>query len=130
MCGFVGMASRNKLADQTWLLRGAEMLGHRGPDQNGLFLSEDLSVGLAHRRLAIVDLSVAGRQPMRNKAMGATLVFNGEIYNYKELKEILTKRGCAFKSASDTELFLQETGRVKNHYSFAFATVRFTFLQN
>ncbi|MGA2448258.1 MAG: asparagine synthase (glutamine-hydrolyzing) [Polyangiaceae bacterium] len=83
-----------------------DRLGHRGPDGEGLWRSEDGTCVLGHRRLAIVDLSDAGRQPMELAEFGLTVTFNGEIYNYLELRERLQARGHAFRSQSDTEVLL------------------------
>jgi asparagine synthase (glutamine-hydrolysing) len=83
-----------------------DRLGHRGPDGEGLWRSQDGRCVLGHRRLAIVDLSDAGRQPMELAELGLTVTFNGEIYNYLELRERLRARGHAFRSQSDTEVLL------------------------
>ena len=79
---------------------------HRGPDDGGEWWSGDGRVGLAHRRLSIVDLSPAGHQPMHNEARGLSIVFNGEIYNFRELRVELESRGYGFRSGSDTEVLL------------------------
>ena len=79
---------------------------HRGPDDSGEWWSDDGQVGLAHRRLSIIDLSSAGTQPMRDDQRGLTIVFNGEIYNFQELRIELNKCGYSFSSASDTEVLL------------------------
>jgi len=78
----------------------------RGPDGDGLWVSQDQRVGLGHRRLAIIDLSPAGRQPMASDDGLVTVTFNGEIYNYKELRAHLETRGCRFRSHSDTEVLI------------------------
>lgn len=78
----------------------------RGPDGEGLWVSEDAKVGLGHRRLAIIDLSPAGCQPMASEDGLVRVVFNGEIYNYKELRKRLEDRGCRFRSQSDTEVLI------------------------
>jgi len=80
---------------------------HRGPDDAGTWWSEDSTVGLAHRRLSIIDLTSGGHQPMRHEADGLTLVFNGEIYNFVELREELIALGHHFNSGSDTEVLLE-----------------------
>jgi len=79
----------------------------RGPDGDGLWLSEDARVGLAHRRLAIIELSDAGAQPMIDAETGNHIVFNGEIYNYKALRTELVRRGVAIRTNSDTEVLLK-----------------------
>jgi asparagine synthase (glutamine-hydrolysing) len=82
----------------------------RGPDGAGLWVAEDGRVGLAHRRLAIIDLSEAGAQPMADPETGDRIVFNGEIYNYRELRAELEARGIRFTSRSDTEVLLKLYG--------------------
>jgi asparagine synthase (glutamine-hydrolysing) len=79
---------------------------HRGPDDAGLWWSDDGRVGLAQRRLSIIDLSTGGHQPMQDSSARLTLVFNGEIYNFIELREQLIAKGYAFRSQSDTEVIL------------------------
>lgn len=79
---------------------------HRGPDDSGEWFSDDGKVGLGHRRLAILDLSPNGRQPMRNDAEDLVIVFNGEIYNHHELRKELAAQGHVFRSHSDTEVLL------------------------
>ena len=70
---------------------------HRGPDDAGEWWSDDGRVGLAHRRLSIVDLSAAAHQPMQDAAGALTIVFNGEIYNFMELREALAAQGAVFR---------------------------------
>ena len=82
----------------------AAELAHRGPDDQGTF-SED-GVALAHRRLAIIDLSAAGRQPMVHPDGQLVLVFNGEIYNYLELRADLIRLGHGFRTGTDSEVLL------------------------
>lgn len=102
MCGIVGILNRDgESVDRAVLARMAETIHHRGPDGDGVLL--DGPVGLYHKRLAIIDLTT-GQQPMT--AFGATIVFNGEIYNYLELKDELKARGYAFRTTSDTEVML------------------------
>lgn len=79
---------------------------HRGPDHQGEWWSEDGRVGLAHRRLSILDLSSAGHQPMHDPQGDRTIVFNGEIYNFREVRSLLSSEGMAFRSGSDTEVIL------------------------
>jgi asparagine synthase (glutamine-hydrolysing) len=80
---------------------------HRGPDARGVWLSESQSLGLCHNRLSIVDLTEAGNQPMHSANMRYTIVFNGEIYNYLELRSELIAQGCQFRTDSDTEVLLE-----------------------
>ncbi|HKQ30217.1 MAG TPA: asparagine synthase (glutamine-hydrolyzing) [Burkholderiales bacterium] len=103
MCGIAGFAGK---FPPTLLDRMAELLAHRGPDDAGtLYLSEP-DIGLAHRRLSIIDLSPAGHQPMWDATRTVAIVFNGEIYNYRELRAELVASGYAFHGASDTEVLL------------------------
>src|SRR6267143_703543 len=106
MCGIVGIASKSPFrGDRGILSRSCETLRHRGPDSSGEWWSTDGRVGLAHRRLAIIDLSPGGHQPMA--ACGRLHVtFNGEIYNYRELRAELVKQGHRFHTQSDTEVML------------------------
>ncbi len=85
-----------------------EALEHHGSDNHGQksFRSGDLSVGLGHERLSIIDLSPAASQPMTNEDDSIWLVFNGEIYNFKELRTELEQRGHRFKSSSDSEVII------------------------
>ena len=79
---------------------------HRGPDDAGEWWSADGRVGLAHRRLAIIDLSPAGHQPMHDASGMLSIIFNGEIYNFQELRSQLKGKGHQFRSHSDTEVIL------------------------
>jgi asparagine synthase (glutamine-hydrolysing) len=88
------------------LARMNKVIAHRGPDDAGLEWFGDSSSGLAHRRLSIIDLSPAGHQPMCNETGDLWIVFNGEIYNYMELREELAAKGMRFRSHSDTETLL------------------------
>ena len=106
MCGIVGYISPTPPAPIDWrprLQRALDSMALRGPDDDGLFFAP--RVGLAHRRLAIIDLS-GGRQPLTDPATGATIVFNGEIYNYRELRAELQTAGHLFQTHSDTEVLL------------------------
>lgn len=106
MCGIVGTASTTSPAQRAWLAIGRDAMMHRGPDDAGEWWSADGRVGLAHRRLSILDLSPAGHQPMRDEQRGLAIVFNGEIYNFRELRAELEQRGYGFRSSSDTEVLL------------------------
>jgi len=79
----------------------------RGPDGNGEWVSEDRRVAMGHRRLSVIDLSEAASQPMTAQGLGLTITFNGEIYNYRDLRRQLSARGYQSKSSSDTEVLLQ-----------------------
>ena len=82
MCGIVGIASNIPQTQRAWLAIGCDAMTHRGPDDAGEWWSEDGRVGLAQRRLSIIDLSSAGHQPMHNASGVLSIVFNGEIYNF------------------------------------------------
>lgn len=101
MCGFNGFTYR----DAELLRRMHRLTHHRGPDDEGFFEQEEIS--LAHNRLAIIDLSSAGRQPMQSPDGRFTLVFNGEIYNYRELRQELEGLGESFSTHTDTEVLLR-----------------------
>lgn len=106
MCGLVGIASLTPQADCTWLPIARDTLTHRGPDDAGEWWSADGCVGLAHQRLSIIDLSPAGHQPMSDASGVLTIIFNGEIYNFADLRQELIARGYRFRSHSDTEVIL------------------------
>lgn len=105
MCGIVGIASLEQRIDQPQLRAARSALRHRGPDDSGEWYSDDGLVGMAHQRLAVIDLSPSGHQPMRYAERGLTVIFNGEIYNFRELRSELTGK-YSFKSESDTEVLL------------------------
>lgn len=103
MCGIFGIVGRR---DHNGLRDAALRLKHRGPDGFGEWASDDRAVYLAHCRLAIIDLSDAGRQPMANGDGSIQLTFNGEIYNFKELRAQLLAAGHQFKSQTDSEVII------------------------
>src|SRR3712207_1118355 len=101
MCGIAGYVSTGEATDRTLLIRAlAGALRHRGPDDEGYFFAP--GVGLGMRRLSIVDLE-CGQQPITNEDGSVRVAFNGEIYNYVELREELAKRGHRLTTKSDTE---------------------------
>ena len=106
MCGIVGVASKATVLDRGWLASGRDAMRYRGPDDAGEWWSTDGCVGLGHSRLAIIDLSPAGHQPMQDAAGELTIVFNGEIYNFADLRQELLTKGATFHSHSDTEVIL------------------------
>lgn len=106
MCGIVGIASSTPVESREWLVAGRDALAHRGPDDAGLWWSSDGRVGFAHRRLAIIELSSAGHQPMVDSSGRFVIAFNGEIYNFIDLRRDLDALGVSFKSESDTEVIL------------------------
>lgn len=106
MCGIGGILHRGGApVDKAALQRMAACLQHRGPDDNGLYAEGP--VGLAHTRLSIIDLSAQGRQPMQSDDGRFVLVYNGEIYNYREIRKTLAAKGRRFRGHSDSEVVLQ-----------------------
>jgi asparagine synthase (glutamine-hydrolysing) len=106
MCGIVGVANSKNFQDHNWLNIACKSLSHRGPDYIGEWWSEDQRVGMGHSRLSILDLSSLGRQPMHLVNKGLSIIFNGEIYNYLELRQQLQSLGYTFNTQSDTEVLL------------------------
>jgi len=108
MCGIVGFLSKSKFHRLNSSLSAASSrLAHRGPDDSGLYANESDGIGLAHRRLSIIDLSAAGRQPMTDESNTLRIVYNGEIYNFKQIRASLEKLGYRFRSETDTEVILK-----------------------
>ncbi len=100
MCGIVGFSWE----DKDLIRQCARTIAHRGPDGEGYYTDSHVSLG--HRRLSIIDLSERGKQPMSNEDGSVWIVFNGEIYNYKELRVSLEKKGHKFSSGTDTEVIV------------------------
>lgn len=137
MCGIAGLISTGARRNQSEIgqtplapmaSRMASVLSHRGPDGEGVWCDEEKGIALSHRRLAIVDLSQAGAQPMASPAGRYQLVYNGEIYNHLELRERLAASGIAFRGRSDTETLLaaievwglnQTLHKIRGMYAFA-----------
>lgn len=109
MCGIVGVInnnSQNKKEFENILGAMRDTMIHRGPDGYGTWVSDDGSVGLGHRRLSIIDLSDAGKQPMSNPEKSIWVTYNGEIYNHIEIRKELETIGYKYKSNSDTETII------------------------
>ena len=107
MCGIVGFKVDRRFADFRDDLRPAvDALAHRGPDDAGTFLEEGDGLGLGHRRLSIIDLSDAGRQPMQSASAEAVIVYNGELYNFRPLRRELERCGRRFTTRTDTEVIV------------------------
>jgi asparagine synthase (glutamine-hydrolysing) len=136
MCGIAGffephsIRTRNEL--ESVAIRMAATIAHRGPDDHGVWVDIDEGIALAHRRLSIIDLSPAGHQPMISRSQRYVIIFNGEIYNYRELKSCLggdtAGPGPVFRGSSDTEIMLAafdrwglEAAVAKFNGMFAFA---------
>lgn len=114
MCGIIGQRVYRGALDRAAFEARRDAMAHRGPDGAGLYLSPDGTTALGHRRLSIIDLSDAGRQPMSNEDGTLWLTYNGEIYNYRRLRKELEARGHRFRSATDSEVLLhgyEEWGR-------------------
>ncbi|HEX8251897.1 MAG TPA: asparagine synthase (glutamine-hydrolyzing) [Thermoanaerobaculia bacterium] len=107
MCGICGIARpHGPPVEREVIAEMAAALRHRGPDDQGEWISADGRTGFGHRRLSIIDLSPAGHQPMQDPSERLTITFNGEIYNYRELRSELSARGHRFATATDTEVIL------------------------
>lgn len=110
MCGINGIYPYREAAyqvDRAELVLTRDHMAARGPDGAGLWLAEDARIGFGHRRLAIIDLTNGGAQPMANADGSLVVTFNGEIYNYRELRAELEAAGHAFRTHTDTEVLLQ-----------------------
>lgn len=103
MCGFVGILSKGKRIEPALIKAATNTVAHRGPDAQQFFTAEDGTVSFGHQRLCIIDLSDSAAQPMTYQGR-YTIIYNGEIYNYIELRNELKSKGFSFTSASDTEV--------------------------
>ena len=130
MCGIAGYWQKGDLFDKSVITRMTERMMHRGPDDAGFWLDEKAGLALGHRRLSILDLSPAGHQPMLTPCGRYTMVYNGEIYNHLELRELLEAEGGHFdwRGHSDTETLLaalrhwgveKTLGRLNGMFAFA-----------
>jgi len=112
MCGIFGIVGHNARIPDGLVERGTNSLAHRGPDDSGTILLRDTSlgsteIGLGNRRLAILDLSPLGHQPMTDPDTGNWIVYNGEIYNFRDVRAELERAGVSFASHTDTEVLLK-----------------------
>src|SRR5580698_9683231 len=112
MCGIFGIVARKARVPAGVLERGTQSLAHRGPDDSGTILLRDSThepaeIGLGNRRLAILDLSPLAHQPMHDPESGNWIVYNGEIYNFRDVRLKLEATGTNFVSHSDTEVLLK-----------------------
>lgn len=108
MCGLFGIINLDKTRaplSRAMLERGLKTLGHRGPDENGIFINQKKDVGLAHARLSIIDLN-DGKQPLQTKDGAITAIVNGEFYNFEKIRADLMKKGHVFSTKSDSEIIL------------------------
>src|SRR5215471_1333935 len=112
MCGIVGCLALAAEAepDPSWVATATQRISHRGPDDEGFY--SDSNVALGYKRLAIIDLSQAGHQPMQSADGRYWMVFNGEIYNYIELGRELLDQGVVLRSTCDSEVLLETYARV------------------
>src|ERR1044071_1152063 len=104
MCGFIAILQDHRIIDSTAARRALEAIAHRGPDASGEWQEGDVFLG--HRRLSIIDLAT-GDQPMHSSDGRYTIIFNGEVYNFVELRELLEREGATFRTRSDTEVILE-----------------------
>jgi asparagine synthase (glutamine-hydrolysing) len=108
MCGIAGVFQFNDIkVDATKAQLMCDVMAHRGPDGEGAWYNSNATVALLHRRLSIIDLSDAAAQPMISDDTNVVIAFNGEIYNYIEIRNELIAHGVSFKTNSDTEVLLQ-----------------------
>ena len=106
MCGFIGIVSKNNKRFERGVLESmTSIISHRGPDDSGTFFHEDW-LAMGFRRLSILDLTLDGHQPMLSSDGRYAIVYNGEVYNYLEIREALKEKGHSFKSGTDTEVIL------------------------
>ncbi len=132
MCGLAGIASSRFIEKRDWLIAGRDAMRHRGPDDAGEWWSADGRVGLGHRRLSVIDLSGDAHQPMIDRTGELTIAFNGEIYNFADLRTTLERAGASFTSHSDTEVLLAAyriwgedcLSRLNGMFAFAIYDVR------
>lgn len=108
MCGILGRLSKKNISKDTFCKLN-DMMSHRGPDDSGVFIIslDNYQICLGHRRLSILDLSPLGHQPMFSKDKNQVIIFNGEVYNFQEIREQLYSLGHNFKSGTDTEVILE-----------------------
>ena len=109
MCGICGFIDFNKKVTREQLKASCDSILYRGPDNGGIafFEAPEAIIGLGHRRLAILDLSPLGHQPMFSDDGSVVIILNGEIYNFKEIRSELESKGHHFKSNSDTEVIIE-----------------------
>lgn len=104
MCGITGIFTFSKQLNPAWIKQMTDVIAHRGPNSDGFFVSENKKLALGHRRLSIIDLSDSANQPFYSLCKNFVMVFNGEVYNYKELAQ---KHNIKTKTSSDTEVVLE-----------------------
>ena len=107
MCGILGIVGKGFVQNNNWIKSNLNKISHRGPDDKGIWNSNDQLVCLGHTRLSIIDLSYKNHQPIVDEERKISLIFNGEIYNYMDLKVQLENLGYRFKTNGDTEVLLK-----------------------
>jgi asparagine synthase (glutamine-hydrolysing) len=107
MCGILGFLSKSTAISDYQFITALKSIKHRGPDNEGVWHNDDNKVFLGHNRLAIIDLTINSNQPFKDPTSNYIIVFNGEIYNYIEIREVLKKSGISFKTKCDTEVILE-----------------------
>jgi len=125
MCGIVGIVCATSRIDRHLVERMRDSFSYRGPDDSGLWMSESKTICLGHRRLSIIDTSESGHQPMIDDVSGCVIVFNGEVYNYLEIRACLQDKGHHFTTQTDTEVvlkaYLEYGASCVNHFNGMFA---------
>lgn len=106
MCAITGICGQLRHQDDEWLDRASHLLRHRGPDAGATWIAPEGNAALGHRRLSIIDTSEGNHQPFVSEDGQLILAFNGEIYNYLELRDELCREGCLFRTSGDTEVLL------------------------
>src|SRR5581483_12421084 len=127
MCGIAGIVERPGAETARSLRSMIDRLAHRGPDDCGIQCWPDCGVGVAHRRLSVIDLTAAGHQPMATPDGRYTITYNGEVYNFQDLRRELVDLGLSFRSQSDTEVVLrayetwglESVNRLRGMFAFA-----------
>ena len=106
MCGILGTVNHINSVDEQRLASMRDTMPYRGPDSNGIWISNNLHCGLAHLRLSILDPTPAGHQPRVEENGRFVISYNGEVYNYIEIRAELQKKGYTFETGTDTEVIL------------------------
>ena len=107
MCGIVGIKSNTSKVDDVLLKKMRDSFPYRGPDDAGIWVDNDHGIGFGHRRLSILDPTPSGHQPMIDNQTGNVITYNGEVYNYVEIRDELEKKGYQFTTGTDTEVILK-----------------------
>lgn len=106
MCRIAGIINKQNIPSEELIIQMRDAMQHGGPDDEGIYIDEERSLAFGHRRLSLIDLSPLGHQPMMDREGHTVLIFNGEIYNFREIKNVLSAKGYTFKSASDSEVII------------------------